>query len=487
MERRLAKNSFAKFVARLSLEPEPARHHKLIIDKLEQVASGKIKRLMIFMPPGSAKSFYASIMFPAWYLAKNPTKNIIASSYTAELAEKFGRRVRNIIASEEYKEVAGVSLSKDSQAAGRWALEPGGEYYAVGVGGSVTGFRADGGIIDDPVKGHEEAESEIKRQRIKEWFKSDFWTRLKPDAFLIIIMTRWHVDDLAGWQLAEAECGGEQWEVLSLPAEATLNDPLGREPGEILWPEWYRPEMIAQAKRDTRLWNSLYQQTPVALSGNEFKAEWIQYFNPLAGIVLGECNLWILVDPANEKKAASDYTAMVVMALAPDNNYYIMEIVRDKLNPTERIKKVMEFHKKWNKLAGKPPQVAYEKYGMMTDIHYLQQEQDKQGYRFSITEVGGQMKKEDRIRRLIPIFQQKRIYLPVNCMYVNIEGKTTETVMEFVQHEYEPFPFGTHDDVLDATARIFDVDAMFPMLQENYKQNTRLEYEEIQDTGWEDF
>lgn len=420
-------------------------------------------------------------------MGKNPTKNLITSSYTAELAEKFGRKVRNIVATSEYNDLYGIGLSKDSQAAGRWALDKGGEYYAVGVGGSVTGFRADGGIIDDPVKGREEAESETYRNKIKEWYKSDFWTRLKPDGWLVLIMTRWHVDDLAGWLLEEQNHGGEKWEVLSLPAEAGLNDALGRVPGELLWPEWYKPEMIQQAKRDARLWTSLYQQTPVSISGNEFKSEWLQYFNPLHGIVAGECNFWILVDPANEKKTTSDYTAIVVVALAPDNNYYIMEIIRDRFNPTERIQKVMETHKKWNKLSGKPPQVAYEKYGMMTDTHYLRAEQDKQGYRFAITEVGGTMKKEDRIRRLIPMFEQRRIYFPYNNIYVTIDTSTIELVSDFVKNEYEPFPYGVHDDVLDALSRIFDVDDSFPMLVSKYKQNVRLEFEdEAREESWID-
>lgn len=247
--------------------------------------------------------------------------------------------------------------------------------------------------------------------------------------------------------------------------------------------------MIQQAKRDTRLWTSLYQQTPIADGGNELKGEWLQYFNPLAGIVAGECIFWILVDPANEKKTTSDYTAIVVMALAPDNNYYVMEIIRDRFNPTERIQKVMETHKKWNKLSGKPPFVAYEKYGMMTDTHWLRAEQDKQGYRFAIDEVPrkGQapMKKEDRIRRLIGPFSEKRIYFPYNNFYVTMDTSTIELIGDFVKNEYEPFPYGAHDDVLDAMSRIFDVDASFPMLTQDYKQNVRLEFEdEPRDDDW---
>src|SRR6185437_7783738 len=239
LRRRQARRSLLNCIELLAPDTVPAAHHRLLIEKLEAVESGKIARLMVFMPPGSAKSTYASILFPPWFLGRNPGLSVIGASHAGELAERFGRRVRNLVGSGEFRRVFGFGLSGDNAAAGRWETAKGGEYYAVGVDASVTGRRADLGIIDDPVKGRAEADSESIRQRTWDWYKADFWPRLKPGGRIVLIQTRWHVDDLAGRLLEEAEHGGERWEVLSLPAEARADDPLGRAVGAPLWPEWF--------------------------------------------------------------------------------------------------------------------------------------------------------------------------------------------------------------------------------------------------------
>lgn len=182
------RQSYLSFINEFSSESAPARHHLLLIDKLQQVADGKLNRLMVFMPPGAAKSYYANVMFSAWWMAKNPGKKLITASYSQEVADKWGRRVRAIAREPAYEDAFGAKLSQESQAAGRWALDNDTEFYGVGVGGSITSFRADGAIIDDPVKGREDAESETIRNKTKEWYLSDFWTRLKPGAFVTLIM-----------------------------------------------------------------------------------------------------------------------------------------------------------------------------------------------------------------------------------------------------------------------------------------------------------
>jgi hypothetical protein len=212
---------------------EPAAHHLLLIDKLEAVARGEITRLMVFMPPGSAKSTYTSILFPAWFLAQNPLANILAASHTQELASRWGRKVRNLIS--EHSATLGLELSDDSQAADRWELKQGGAYLASGVGGAITGWRADIAIIDDPVKSAEDAASETIQTRNIEWWNSDLMTRLRPGARVVVVSTRWHESDLCGKLLEAQANGGDQWDVLCLPAEAQDNDPLGRKPGEFLW------------------------------------------------------------------------------------------------------------------------------------------------------------------------------------------------------------------------------------------------------------
>ena len=218
---------------------------------------------MLFLPPGSAKSTYASVLFPAWYFAQNPKNTIIAASHTGELAQRFGRHVRNLVSINS--STLGYSLAEDNKAAGRWETNSGGEYFAAGVGGAITGRRADLAIIDDPVKSREEAESQTVREKIIDWYRADLYTRLKPGAAIVLIMTRWHEEDLGGYLLGEMEKGGDCWRVLKLPALANAtDDPLGREIGEALWPEWEDADAIAR-KRQTlgeREFGALYQQDP---------------------------------------------------------------------------------------------------------------------------------------------------------------------------------------------------------------------------------
>lgn len=435
----------------------PARHHQHLISKLEAVERGEIKRLMVFMPPGSAKSTYASVVFPSWYMGRNPANSIIHGSHTTELAERWGRRIRNTIAEPMYQNIfPSVEPSQDSQAAGRWALQNGGEYYAAGVGSAIVGFRADLGVIDDPIAGREQADSEREREKIKEWYRSDFYTRLKPNGAIVLIMQRWHEDDLAGWLLAEQDKGGDKWEVVKLKMEAEEGDPLGREVGEALWPEWYTQDMRDQAKRDPRTWLALYQQEPRPESGGEFKKEWLCHYKnkPTAGL-----NVYILVDPASEKKKTSDYTAAFVIGLAKDQNYYILDMVRDRLSLTERASLVFKWHKQYRPLA-----VGYEKYGMQADIEHLKDRMEREQYRFPIIELGGSTPKNDRIRRLVPLFEKRRVWLPESLHYTQHTRQVTNLVHDFIEEEYAPFPVGRHDDMMDCLARVVDeaLAAQFP-------------------------
>lgn len=243
----------------------------MLIDKLEAVSRGEIDRLAVFMPPGSAKSTYASSLFPAWYLANHPQDAVIAASHTQELADHWGRRVRNLIGQEGL--TLGIQLAPDSTAAGRWELASGGAYFAAGVGGSITGRRADLAIIDDPVKSRQDADSEHVRNRTWDWYRADLYTRLKPGARIVLIQTRWHEDDLAG-RVLQADDG---WHVLNLPAICEeSDDPLGRQLGDALWPEWESVEALERKRAAVgeRDWLALYQQKPTADQGTFFKREW---------------------------------------------------------------------------------------------------------------------------------------------------------------------------------------------------------------------
>lgn len=273
----LAFTRLACFAALMSPEHRPAAHHRLLCRKLEQVERGEIKRLMIFLPPGSAKSHYANVMFGAWYMGRNPKASLLTCSATSALAGRWGRRVRNLVGSPEFRSVFRVGLAADSQAADQWGTDVGGEYRAAGVMANIVGRRADLGVLDDPVADREAADSPTRREKLWDWYRTDFWTRLKPEAAVILIMTRWHEDDLAGRLLREAADGGEQWDVVSLPAIATSpDDAMGREVGAPLWPEWFTPAMFEQAKRDKRTWSSLYQQSPTIEDGGILKREHVR-------------------------------------------------------------------------------------------------------------------------------------------------------------------------------------------------------------------
>ena len=268
--RRAAKAGLLPFTQYTEPTYEAAEHHKIIADALESVERGECDRLCIFMPPRHGKSELASRRFPAWYLGRNPTKQIIAASYNSELATDFGRDVRNIVDSKEYRAVFDLSLAADSQSKKRWHTSQGGVYYAAGVDTAVTGRGANLLLIDDPLKDRAEADSETIRQNVWSWYTSTARTRLMPGAAIVIIQTRWHDDDLAGRLL---ERRPDRWRVLSLPA---LKD------GEALWPEWYPVPVLDEIRQDIgeREWSALYQQQPQPDEGTFFKREWFRWFEP---------------------------------------------------------------------------------------------------------------------------------------------------------------------------------------------------------------
>lgn len=300
------------------------------------------------MPPGSAKSTYTSLLFAPWWLARNPDKHILASSYSADLAERWSRKVRALV--EEHGPTLGLSLSKDLQSVGHWGLagpngSTGGEYRAAGVGGSITGFRAWLGLIDDAVKNREEADSETMRERTWEWFVADYETRLVPEAPLIVIGTRWHDDDMYGRILARAATIGEHWEVVKLPAFATDDDPLGRAKGEPLWPEWQSKEALEmeRARKGPREWSALYQQEPTPEGGLYFEREWLKLERAPA---LQHLRIIGASDYA-VTEGGGDYTVHVVGGLAPDGVLHILDIYRKQASADQWIEAFVSLLKVW--------------------------------------------------------------------------------------------------------------------------------------------
>lgn len=338
LNRRAVRKSLTDFARLCGFEP--AKHHRLLIEALEAVARGEEQRLAVFMPPGSAKSTYASVLFAAWLIAQQNV-NVLAASHTTELAEKWGRRVRNLIA--EHSLVLNANLAEDSQAAGRWALQSGAEYYAAGVNTGIAGFRAKYGLIDDPIRSRQDADSELIRDRIWDWYINDFRTRLVPGSREILIQTRWHEDDLAGRALNHSK-----WHTIELPAEAVEDDPLGRKPGEWLWTEgdYGYGQQLKELKKTTpaRTWSALYQQRPAPEEGDYFKSDWLRPYDKEPDRkqlrVYGGSDYAVTAD-------GGDYTVHVVVGLDPEGRMYLLDLWRRQASSEQWIEAFCDLVLKW--------------------------------------------------------------------------------------------------------------------------------------------
>jgi predicted phage terminase large subunit-like protein len=308
----------------------PARHHTEMLRQLAGLAENGPDRLMLLLPPGHGKSTYASVLFPAWFLARHPRASIIAASHTADLAEYFARRVRETI--RDQGEALGLSLAREDRAAARWRTAQGGEYFACGIRGPITGRRADLVLIDDPVKSHAEADSPTARNALWNWYRSDLATRLKPGGRIVLVMTRWHQDDLGG-RLLDSD---SSWTTLRLPALAEADDPLRRAPGEALWPEWEDEEALARKRRvvGPRIWNALFQQTPTPDAEALFATTRIPILDT-APIIRREIRAWDLAaTPAGDGRDP-DWTVGLKLALISENRYLITDVVRLRAGPAE--------------------------------------------------------------------------------------------------------------------------------------------------------
>jgi predicted phage terminase large subunit-like protein len=309
----------------------PARHHRLLIEKLELVSNGEIDRLMVQMPPGSAKSTYSSILLPGWWLMRHPKHSIIAASHTAALATYFGRRARAVVS--ESAETLGYTISPECRSNGQWATSFGGEYYAVGVKGGVVGRRADLAIIDDPVRSQYEADSALHRDRVWDWFRSDLVPRMKPKGRIVLVMTRWHEDDLCGRLLAQEP---DRWHCIRLPALAEEGDPLGRAPNEPLWPEWEDLDALMR-RRETigeRAWQAQYQQSPTFTGSALFKTECLEFVDsfrtqPGDYAVRG----WDLAATSTETGPQADWTVGLKLVRDERGRFTILDVVRSRGTP----------------------------------------------------------------------------------------------------------------------------------------------------------
>lgn len=426
---------------------KPSQHHRLIARHLEMVERGEITRLMISMPPRHGKSMLASEFFPAWYLGRNPTHSVIAATYAQELADDFGRKVRDQIADPGFQSIfPGCTLKGDSQSSKRFHIaqcdergntlttDQDGAYFASGIGGPLTGRGAHLLLIDDPVKNREEADSETLRRRNKEWYTSTAYTRLMPGGKVIIIQTRWHEDDLSGWLRAEHEQEG--WMVLSLPALAEEDDALGRKPGESLWPAAYATESLHRIRQavGSRDWSALYQQRPVPEDGDFFRREWIRFYEtPPKHLRYYGASDYAVTD------AGGDYTVHMVAGVDPNDDIYITDLWREQTDSLTWVETLIEMIQIF-----KPLQWAEEKGQILRSLDPLITKRQTETKAFCYRQqFSSTTDKATRAQAIRGRMAQGKVYFPKNKPWVD------KLVTELLQ-----FPAGKHDDQVDALSLI---------------------------------
>lgn len=332
-----------------------AGHHKLLCDRLDDVEAGRIPNLMVFMPPGSAKSTYVDVVFVPRFMALKPRRHVILASYASNIAAKQGRRARQLIKQPAFQAITGHTLDADKTAADEWMLTNGSEYMAGGILSGLTGNRAALGILDDPMRGREAAESETIREKTWEAYQDDFCSRLIPGAPQIMILTRWHQADPAGRILPDdwdGESGwfngrdGRKWYVLCLPAIADRkDDPLGREIGETLWPEWFNEEHWAPFKTNPRTWSSLYQQKPSPDTGTYFQRDWVQHWDVRPQYL----NIYATSDYAVTEDGG-DYTVLTIWGVDADDNIYRLDQWTGQTTPDVWMDEQVKLIRKWKPL-----------------------------------------------------------------------------------------------------------------------------------------
>jgi predicted phage terminase large subunit-like protein len=453
--RETAQTDFLSFVGRMWPEFIMGRHHKKMARAFERVANGKCKRLIINMPPRHTKSEFASYLLPAWFLGRFPQKKVIQTSHTAELAVGFGRKVRNLVGQDIYVDLfPDTALQADSKAAGRWNTSKGGDYFAIGVGGAVTGKGADLLIIDDP---HSEQEATLAEHspeiydKVHEWYTSGPRQRLQPGGAIVIVMTRWSKRDLTGQVVKSSlEREGEEWEVIEFPAIMPSGNPL--------WPEFWPMDELSKLRNELphSKWMAQYQQDPTAEGSAIVKRDWWRCWeeeNPPA------CNFTLMSwDTAFEKNNRADYSACTVWGVfyraetetfdventteetrnkartgIPQANIILLNAYRARLEFPELKRRVMDEYNIWD-----PDSVIIEKKASGAPLIYELRSMGVPVQEFTPTRGNDKI---SRLNAVSDIFASGRVWYPPR--------RWAEEVIE----EVASFPAGEHDDYVDSTSQ----------------------------------
>ena len=440
---------------------DPNWHHKLIASELEQIEQEGDKFFKILIctePPRHGKTTQCSIDFPAWYLGRNPDKEIITASYSAELAQEFGGKTREKVGSQIFKTVfPDVRLREDERARGRWRTGQGGGYTSVGIGGPITGRGANVLLLDDPIKNREEAESEVYRNKIWEWFTSTAFTRLEPKGVVIIIMTRWHLDDLVGRILANKDFAART-RVIRFPAISEFKDEF-RSEHEALWPQRYPLKELTNIKLSIGPydWSALYQGNPILTERQEFRPEWTRRISEQM-VSMMNCRRFLTVDTAMSKRTTADYTGFCDNRVNSQNFWHLIAW-RARLGPEELIDMLFTLHE-----TRRYEKIGIEKTAYLEGLKpFLDAEQRKRNKFLPIIELEHkQSAKEIRIRGLIPRYASGSVF-------------HVESECEALEEEQRSFPLGVHDDILDATAYQDQLVANIVPMHEDKKQKERFD------------
>ena len=423
-----AREDFLTFVKRMWPQFIEGKHHKEVAKKFNDIANGKTKRIIINMAPRHTKSEFASYLLPAWMVGRNPKLKIIQSTNTTELSVRFGRKAKALMDSPEYKEIFQTRLKEDSQAAGKWETQQGGEYYAAGVGSAITGRGADLLIIDDPHT-EQDAMNAQALDRTYEWYTSGPRQRLQPGGTIVIVMTRWSEKDLAGRLISsQKEVKADQWEVIEFPAILPSGKPL--------WPEYWNIKDLEGVKASIPLskWNAQYMQNPTSEEGSLIKREWWQPWEkeelPALQHVIQS------YDTAFMKKSSADYSAITTWGVfRPDEDsgphLILVDSVKGRYEFPELRRIALEQYGYWN-----PETVIIESKASGLPLTYELRKMGIPVINFSPSKGND---KHTRVNAVSPLLESGRIWAP----------KEMEFAQEVIE-ECAAFPFGDHDDLVDS-------------------------------------
>ena len=421
-------NDFMSFVKHVWPEFIEGGHHKIIAEKFNLIAEGKLKRLIINMPPRHTKSEFSSFLLPAWMIGRKPKLKIIQSTHTTELAVRFGRKAKNLMDSPEYKEVFETRLREDSQAAGKWETEQGGEYYAAGVGSAITGRGADLLIIDDP-HSEQDALNIDALERAYEWYTSGPRQRLQPGGAIVMVMTRWNTKDLTGSLLrATGDAKSDKWELIEFPAILPSGKPV--------WPEYWKLEELEGVKASLTLqkWNAQWMQNPTSEEGAIIKREWWRkwdkdYIPPLEHVIQS-------YDTAFMKKQTADYSAITtwgVFYIDEDSGpqLILLDSIKDRFEFPELRRIAYQQYQYWQ-----PESVLVEAKASGLPLTY---ELRKMGIPVINYTPSRGNDKHSRVNSVAPLFESGQIWAP-----------TDKEFAQEVIEECAAFPYGDHDDLVDS-------------------------------------